>query len=191
LIVDLFFYKGSTKKKTNRKKSDDKGKQGRKEKDGDVVMEDAGEDGDENEVEREEFVETEATHAVLRILHHLVPLSKSRTKWVRYRTAQFLALLLSNTFSTFPFDYSHISLTIFLNIRNALLDRIQDKESIVRVQAVIGLVRLMEMGVSVSSDAEDESVTAEPQDKVEKVLIETMQSDPSAYKVSHRGIFLC
>jgi condensin complex subunit 3 len=145
---------------------------------------------EEEEEEEEEFVETSATRVVLRILNHLMGFLTARERVVRYRTTQFIALLLSNSLPTFPFDYSVTSNSIFRQLRSTLTKRIQDKEAIVRVQAAIGLVRLMEMGVSVASDAEEseeeESNSVDKsQDGIVGILIEAMQNDPSAY-VYHR-----
>lgn len=140
------------------------------------------EEKEEEEVE-EEFKETSASRVVLRILNHLIPFLTSKERGVRYRTAQFLALLLSNSLPTFPFDYSPVSVSIFKQVRAALTKRVQDKEAIVRVQASIGLVRLLEMGVTADSDAEQDSDEEQDaqDDGIIGILIEAMQNDPSAY----------
>ncbi|KAF8253100.1 hypothetical protein K440DRAFT_577011 [Wilcoxina mikolae CBS 423.85] len=144
-----------------------------KDNDGDIAMED--------EEEEEEFVETSATRVVLRILNHLMQFLSARERTVRYRTSQFMALLLSNSLPTFPFDYCAISTTIFQQLRTTLTQRLQDKEAIVRVQAAIGLVRLMEMGVCAASDAEEsDDGEGKSQEGISGILIEAMQNDPSA-----------
>ena len=80
---------------------------------------------DEEDEEEEAFQETSASRVVLRILNHLIPFLSSKERGVRYRTAQFLALLLSNTLPTFPFDYSPVSMSIFKQVRAALIKRVQ------------------------------------------------------------------
>jgi condensin complex subunit 3 len=156
----------------NKKKKKDKPKE--KDQDGDVEMAE-----EEEEEEAEVHRETSATRVVLRILNHVLGFLSSKERGVRYRTTQFLALVLVNSLPTFPFDYSTVSLSIFRQLLAALTKRIHDKEAIVRVQASIGLVRLLDMGVTAASDAEEDS-DDEQDGLVESILIESMQNDPSA-----------
>jgi condensin complex subunit 3 len=157
----------------NKKKKKEKPKEKDQDQDGDVEM--AEEEEEEEDVHRE----TSATRVVLRILNHVLGFLSSKERGVRYRTTQFLALVLVNSLPTFPFDYSTVSLSIFRQLLAALTKRIHDKEAIVRVQASIGLVRLLDMGVTAASDAEEDS-DDEQDGLVESILIESMQNDPSA-----------
>lgn len=124
---------------------------------------------------------------VLHLLNYLFPLLSSIEKAVRYRTSQLLSLLLSNTLTDFPFDFSEVAHGIFMKVRSQLGKRMKDKEAVVRVQAAIGVVRLMEMGVGESS-SEDEDEDEDEEDEVEGstkssslfLLIDSMQNDPSS-----------
>jgi condensin complex subunit 3 len=62
---------------------------------------------------------------------------------------------------------------IYTDLRIALLDRVQDKEAIVRLQAVKALSKL--------SSTEDPSELGEGERAVVQVLIDTLSADPSAY----------
>jgi len=126
------------------------------------------------------FQETSATRVVLRMLNHLIPFLGSKERGVRYRSAQFVALVLSNSLANFPTDYNKVSRRIFKQVHTGLTMRVHDKEAIVRVQAVIGLARLLEMGVNLAGDDEDEDSEGEQSGTVE-LLIEVMQNDTSAY----------
>ncbi|PUU77631.1 nuclear condensing complex subunit [Tuber borchii] len=135
---------------------------------------------DEQMIEEEEAVEeTSAIRFVLRFIFYLLPLISSREKTVRYRTTQLLSLLLANALPEFPYDYSTKSNAIFKQLRSELLKRIKDKEAPVRVQAVVGVIKLLEMGVGTDEgDSEDDD--EEGDGNVLAVLIEAMQNDPSA-----------
>ncbi|PWW72815.1 hypothetical protein C7212DRAFT_359859 [Tuber magnatum] len=135
---------------------------------------------DERMIEGEEEVveETSAIRFVLRFIFYLLPLIPSREKTVRYRTTQLLSLLLANALPEFPYDYSTKSDAIFKQLRSELLRRIKDKETPVRVQAVVGVIKLLEMGVGTGEgDSEDDG---EGDGNVLAALIEAMQNDPSA-----------
>lgn len=119
---------------------------------------------------------------VLHLLYYLNPLLASNEKPVRYRTSQLLSLLLSNTLQDFPFDYSQVSNGIFVKLRVSLAKRMKDKEAVVRVQAAIGVIRLMEMGVDGNpsdDEDEDEAESSTGNDSL-FLLIDSMQNDPSS-----------
>ncbi|RPB03620.1 hypothetical protein L873DRAFT_1731528 [Choiromyces venosus 120613-1] len=138
-----------------------------------------GEDEKMIEGEEEGVEETSAIRFVLRFIFYLLPLISSREKTVRYRTTQLLSLLLANALPEFPFDYSTKSNAIFKQLRSELLKRIKDKESPVRVQAAVGVIKLVEMGVGTGEDdSEDDDELGDG--NVLAVLIEAMQNDPSA-----------
>ncbi|KAL7270925.1 chromosome condensation complex Condensin, subunit G [Rhizina undulata] len=141
-------------------------------------------DSDAEMVDEEEdaFVETPAHRFVLFLLHHFLPLLPSKEKTLRYRTSQFIALLLSNALPTFPIDYRPSAMGIFTKLRMELSNRIRDKEASVRTQAAIGLVKLLEMGVPGSDEEEDsdEEEGGNSLGGISRVLVEAMQNDPSA-----------
>jgi condensin complex subunit 3 len=141
--------------------------------DGDVKME-------EEEEQAPPFRETAGTRVILRILNHLEPCLLAKERGVRYRTAQFIALVLSNSLATFPTDYCNTSRKIFQRIRETLTKRLHDKEAIVRVQAIIGVARLFGMGVLPPNDDGDND-DEEKLSSTTELLIEIMQNDPSAY----------
>lgn len=139
--------------------------------------------GEEEIEEVVEFVSGPQHRFVLHLLNYLYPLLSSNEKAVRYRTSQLLSLLLSNTLTNFPFDFSEVALGIFMKVRGQLGGRMRDKEAVVRVQAAIGVIRLMEMGVGESgSEDEDDEDEAERSTKSISLLllIDSMQNDPSS-----------
>jgi condensin complex subunit 3 len=142
---------------------------------GDTVMNEAEEEEDE------EIRDTSEKRAVLRLLNSLTKYMSSKEKAVRYRTSQLLTLLLSNSLLTFPFDYSAVSLKIFRIVRHGLEKRVLDKEAIVRVQAAIGLCRLLEMGVPSGDDEGNSDEEEEPGEGIVEILIDSLQNDSSAY----------
>lgn len=142
---------------------------------------------DENEGEDDapskEAGETSASRVVLRILNHLLSCISARERVVRYRTTQLIGLVLSNSLAEFPVDHSPVSSSIFRQLRSSLLRRMHDKEAIVRVQAAIGLTRLMDMGVPSASGVRsgDSDSDADSKEDVVDTLIEVMQNDSNAY----------
>ncbi|TGZ85197.1 ARM repeat-containing protein [Ascodesmis nigricans] len=148
-------------------------------KDADAMEDEPEEEPADNE-EEETFEITPAIRVILRVIQHITPLITSKEKVVRYRTTQFIALILSNTLATFPFDFSKGSKRIFQKVASALAKRLQDKEAMVRVQAAVGLIRLLEMGVSIDEDDDDGEEDGDNNDGVLSALIESMQNDPSS-----------
>jgi hypothetical protein len=62
---------------------------------------------------------------------------------------------------------------VYTELRSSLLDRINDKEPAIRVQAVISLSKLC--------GTEDPLDLAEGEQTVSEVLMETLSHDPAAY----------
>lgn len=148
------------------------------------MVEEEEEDEEEEDEAEKAFIPGPPHRLVLHLLNYLHPLLSSTEKAVRYRTSQLLSLLLSNTLPEFPFDFSSVAHGIFLKVRSELGKRMKDKEAVVRVQAAIGIVRLMEMGVgeSGSDDEEDDDDEDEGFTKSTSLflLIDSMQNDPSS-----------
>ncbi|KAF8446778.1 nuclear condensing complex subunit [Terfezia claveryi] len=123
---------------------------------------------------------TPTSRFVLSLLKYLTPFLASKEKTVRYRTAQFIALLLTNAIFEFPVD---MDLETFRRLKNQLAKRLHDKEAPVRVQAVVGLVRLLEMGVDQiegddSADDSDDGVLRKG--GLIGAIIASLQNDSSA-----------
>ncbi|KAH8146781.1 uncharacterized protein LAJ45_09155 [Morchella importuna] len=121
---------------------------------------------------------------VLALLQHLTPILNSKEKAARYRTTQLLSLLLSNTLPTFPTDFSTVSKRIFTKTLTELTKRLKDREAPVRVQAVVALVRLLEMGVDDGADpddanSDDEAAASTPGGAL-ALLLDAIEKDPSA-----------
>ncbi|KAA8642897.1 hypothetical protein EYZ11_011820 [Aspergillus tanneri] len=116
-------------------------------------------------VEDDEHVpETPTARLTTSLVALVVPLLSAKDRTVRFRATQIIAHIV-NSLDTVDDDLYHA-------IRQGLLRRIRDKESSVRVQAVMGLGRLA--GNEEDDDDNDDSTAL-----VEK-LVEIMQNDTSA-----------
>jgi condensin complex subunit 3 len=93
----------------------------------------------------------------------------AKDKIVRYRATQIVAHVV-NTLDSIDDD-------LFQLVRLALLKRLRDKESNIRVQAVLGLGRLADEG-----EAEDDEENSDDEDSggVLSRLLDVLQHDPSA-----------
>ncbi|KAK1149008.1 chromosome condensation complex Condensin, subunit G [Aspergillus melleus] len=112
----------------------------------------------------EHVPETPTARLTTSIVALVVPLLSAKDRTVRFRATQIIAHIV-NSLDTVDDDLYHA-------IRQGLLKRIRDKESSVRVQAVMGLGRLA--GNEEDDDNNDDSTAL-----VEK-LVEIMQNDTSA-----------
>ncbi|KAF7714000.1 Non-SMC condensin I complex subunit G [Penicillium ucsense] len=110
-------------------------------------------------------VETPTSRLSSYLVDLMIPILATKDKVVRFRATQIIAHIV-NTLDSIDDELYH-------TIRQGLLKRIRDKESSVRVQAVIGLARLT--GNEDDEDGPDDNSTA----LLEK-LIEIMQNDTSA-----------
>lgn len=126
------------------------------EKDGEMFVTNSSNEGDNLEMPTARLTSS--------LVSLMVPLLAAKDKMVRFRATQIIAHIVNSLES--------IDDDLFLNIRQALLKRIRDKESSVRVQAVLGLGRL---AGNDDDDGNDDNSTA----LLEK-LIEIMQNDTSA-----------
>ncbi|KAJ5381974.1 uncharacterized protein N7496_004402 [Penicillium cataractarum] len=109
--------------------------------------------------------ETPTSRLTSSLVDLISPVLASKDKVVRFRATQIIAHIV-NTLESIDDELYH-------TIRQGMLKRIRDKESSVRVQAVIGLARLT--GNEDDEDGPDDNSTA----LLEK-LIEIMQNDTSA-----------
>ncbi|KAI9707735.1 MAG: hypothetical protein M1836_000697 [Candelina mexicana] len=126
----------------------------------------SGTDDDETGV----FPETPSIRLTSHILSLLLPLLASKEKTVRYRSTQLTSHIINSLDS--------IDDDIFQLLRLGLLKRIKDKESMVRVQAVLGLGRLA--GNEAEEDQDNQDSDDEDAGGLLERLLEVLQNDPSA-----------
>ena len=100
----------------------------------------------------------------------MLPLMTSKEKTVRYRSTQLVAHII-NSLDSIDDEYYHL-------LKMALLKRLRDKESMIRVQAVLGLGRLAgneDDGTEENPDSDDDEASG-----LLVKLLEILQNDPSA-----------
>ncbi|KAG2136706.1 nuclear condensing complex subunit [Suillus clintonianus] len=108
--------------------------------------------------------DTTASRFVEKVLAFLLMGFEAKDKVARYRCVHFLAEMVAHL--------GEISEKLYTELRTALFERVHDKETFVRVQAVIALSKLC--GSEDPSDVEDGEPTAL------QVLLETLSCDPAA-----------
>ena len=116
------------------------------------------------------FPDTASTRLTTHVLSILLQFLSSREKTVRYRSTQLVAHII-NSLDSIDDEYYHL-------LKMGLLKRIRDKESMIRVQAVIGLGRLAgneDEGEQNNDDSDDDDVSG-----LLERLLEVLQNDPSA-----------
>lgn len=101
----------------------------------------------------------------------ILPLMNSKEKTVRYRSTQLVSHII-NSLDSIDDEHYHF-------LKTALLKRIRDKESMIRVQAVLGLGRLAGNEDDGSGDAADSDDDDDASGLLVK-LLEVLQNDPSA-----------
>ena len=116
------------------------------------------------------FPETATTRLTSHILSILVQLLASKEKTVRYRATQLVAHII-NSLDSIDDDYFHL-------LRTGLLKRIRDKEPMIRVQAVLGLGRLV--GNEDDADQNDGDSDDDDSNSLLERLLDVLQNDPSA-----------
>lgn len=103
------------------------------------------------------------------LIAHLLRGIESKEKNVRYRICQLLAYLLSSGLNEIDEDQ-------FEDLESALIRRVRDKESHVRVQAVTALSRFQApVGDDDGEESEDESST-----KITEMMLHLLGHDPAA-----------
>ncbi|KAG2337723.1 hypothetical protein BDR05DRAFT_894747 [Suillus weaverae] len=120
------------------------------------VKKEDGEDDDDDETTASRFVE--------KVLAFLLIGFEAKDKVARYRCVHFLAEMVAHL--------GEISEKLYTELRTALFERVHDKETFVRVQAVIALSKLC--GSEDPSDVEEGEPTAL------EILLETLSCDPAA-----------
>ena len=118
--------------------------------------------------------DTPSTRLTSRILSVLLPLLEAKEKQTRYRATQLISHIINSVDS--------IDDDLFQLLRLGLLKRVRDKESMVRVQAVLGLGRLAGNDMDEDEEAEDHSGEGGDDDlgSVLERLLKILQNDPSA-----------
>jgi condensin complex subunit 3 len=113
--------------------------------------------------------ETPTSRLTTHVLTIALNVTTAKDKFVRYRATQLVAHIV-NTLDSIDDQLYHL-------IRHTLIKRLRDKESIVRVQAVLGLGRFAD------NDEENEDEDDSDDDTASGVLerlLEALQMDPSA-----------
>ncbi|KAI9852004.1 MAG: hypothetical protein M1838_002127 [Thelocarpon superellum] len=119
----------------------------------------------------ETLLETPTSRLTSHILSLLLPLLSAKEKTVRFRSTQLISHIINSLDS--------IDDDLFQLLRVGLLKRIRDKESMVRVQAVLGLGRLA--GNETEGDAQElDSDDDDDAGGLMDTLLEALQNDPSA-----------
>ncbi|KAI0393956.1 ARM repeat-containing protein [Xylariaceae sp. FL0594] len=124
----------------------------------------------ETDADASTMPETPSSRLTTEVMEAVLPLLTSKDKFVRYRSTQLISHIINSL--------DAIDDELFQKLRQGLLRRIRDKESVVRSQAVLGLGRLAGNqieGMENPDDSDDEVETG----LLEK-LLEVLQNDPSA-----------
>ncbi|KAI6000302.1 nuclear condensing complex subunit [Pisolithus orientalis] len=118
----------------------------------------------EDEADDDDDDDTTASRFVARLLKFLVNGFVAKDKVVRYRSVRILAEMVAHL--------GEIDEDVYMMLRAALIERVHDKETNVRVQAVVALSKLC--GSEDTSDVNDDEPTAID------VLLDTLACDPAA-----------
>ncbi|KAH9029983.1 nuclear condensing complex subunit [Lactarius pseudohatsudake] len=108
--------------------------------------------------------ESTATRFTYRLLKHFLKGFEAKDKNVRYRVVCFVAEVISHL--------GELDEDIYNTLRTALLERVRDKESFIRVQAVAALAKIC--------GSEDLGELAEDEQTATEVLEDLLAHDPSA-----------
>lgn len=115
------------------------------------------------------MTETPSTRLLSHIINTISPLTIAKDKIVRYRSTQLISYIV-NSLDAIDDD-------VFKLVQHILLRRIYDKESIVRVQAILGLGRLASNDVD--GEVQDDDDDNDGQGLLQK-LLNVLQNDPVA-----------
>ncbi|KAL1959922.1 hypothetical protein VTO42DRAFT_590 [Malbranchea cinnamomea] len=118
--------------------------------------------------ETQTLPETPTSRLTFHIVSVMIPLLAAKEKTVRYRATQIITQIV-NSLDSIDDELYHL-------IRQGLVKRIRDKESAVRVQAVMGLGRL----VGNEDDSEDAGNGDDGSSALLNKLLDVMQHDTSA-----------
>lgn len=113
--------------------------------------------------------ETPTSRLITQVLEAVVPLMSVKDKFVRYRSTQLLSQIINSL--------DALDDELYQTLQQSLLRRIRDKESMVRVQAVLGLGRLAGNPSEAMSNSDDGD---EKDGGLLEKLLQVLQNDPSA-----------
>ncbi|KAK6463397.1 nuclear condensing complex subunit [Scheffersomyces coipomensis] len=102
------------------------------------------------------------------LVHHLLRGIESKDKWVRYRVVQLLAYLVHYI--------GEIDRDSFEALYTSLMKRLNDREAIVRIQAIVAVSKFQEFDL----DGYDYTYAKVSNQHVKDVITETLQYDESA-----------
>ena len=125
---------------------------------------------EESADDTQSFSETPSTRLTSHILSMLLPMLQTKEKTVRYRATQIVSHII-NSLEAIDDDCYHL-------VRTGLLKRVRDKESTVRVQAVLGLGRLA--GNEGDQDQSNGYSDSDDTNGLLEKLLDILQNDPSA-----------
>ncbi|KAJ7678541.1 nuclear condensing complex subunit [Mycena rosella] len=128
------------------------------------INERAADDRDEDGGNDNEDDDTTASRFTAKILKFLLKGFQAKDKFVRFRVVSLAAEMVVHL--------GEVDEDIYQELRTALLDRIRDKEAIVRVPVVFALSKF--------AGSEDTSELGEGERTVLQVLIDTLSTDPSS-----------
>jgi condensin complex subunit 3 len=119
------------------------------------------------------FKKSTAYRLITYIFKCLIPLLPSKEKSVRYRTTQLIAMLLTNVLPKLPYEHD---LELFLKLKGELLSRISDRETAVRIQSAIALIKIYQLGLDSANSKGDDGIEGE----LAGVLIDALQNDSNS-----------
>ncbi|KAF2111219.1 nuclear condensing complex subunit [Lophiotrema nucula] len=111
--------------------------------------------------DEDEYPDTPSSRLVSHILENVMEATDKKEKTIRFRAAQTVAYVINNL--------DHVDTDVFARVRDGLMMRLRDKEPSVRVQAVLGLHKLV-------GNDEDE----DEEEQILSRLMDILQNDPSA-----------
>ncbi|KAF8962585.1 nuclear condensing complex subunit [Flammula alnicola] len=115
-------------------------------------------------VEGEDEEETSTSRFVSRLLNWLLEGFVAKNKNVRYRCIHIISEMISHL--------GEIDEDAYNELRNALLERLNDKETLIRAHAVIALSKLV--------DSEDPNEVEQGEQTILETLLEVVSTDPAA-----------
>jgi condensin complex subunit 3 len=126
--------------------------------------------------EEEEDVDTPYTRFVVKLLRHLLAGMESKDKNIRFRVTLLTVSMVNGLgeikYVLTPCSSLTYSEDLYILLRKSLLERANDKEAAVRVQAALGLAKLQ--------SGEDEDDLEEGQVPLSEVLLDLLRHDPAA-----------
>lgn len=145
-----------------------------------VVLEAKAKNAEENGEEEEE--ETSTSRFVARLLGWLLQGFIAKNKNVRYRCIHVVSEMISHLGeieyvvcypSSADIDAFAFSEDTYNELRAALMERLNDKETLIRAHAVIALARLI--------GTEDPDDVEQGEQTIAQILLEVIVTDPAAY----------